>query len=89
MPKAMQKIILFIEPNDDACMTPVKIGHLFMNLVSVDEDASFEILNVFELSKTSLKMSRTPPDRFSEYARFEYDRKFKGMGLDIIKFILL
>ena len=47
----MQKIVLFIEPNDRAYETPLKIGNLFMNRFAVDEDAAFEILKIFELEK--------------------------------------
>ena len=54
----MQKIILFIEPNEDAYNTPVKIGNLCMNIFTIDEDASFEIKNIFELVKTSVKNYR-------------------------------
>ena len=74
----MNKIVLFIEPNEDAFSTPEKIGHLFINRFSVDEDASFEILKVLELGKSSWKMSY--PDE-PEYANFENERKEKGMGL--------
>ena len=52
----MQKIILFIEPNDDAFMTPAKIGDIFMNRFAIDENASCEILKKFELGKTSFDM---------------------------------
>ena len=74
----MQGIILFIEPNDDTHQTPLKIGHLFMNRFAIDEDAGFEILNVLELEKTSLKMS-WPKD--PEYKNYEIEREVKGMGL--------
>ena len=47
----MQKIILFVEPSDNAYETPVKIGNLFMNRFAVEEDASVEILKIFELCK--------------------------------------
>ena len=74
----MQKIVLFIEPNDDAFITPAKIGHLFMNRFGVDEDAAFEVINILELGNTSEKISR-PKD--PEYPNFENERKEKGMGL--------
>ena len=45
----MQKIILFIEPNDRAFNTPMKIGNIFMNRFTVEEDASVEISKIFEL----------------------------------------
>ena len=57
MSKLMQKIVLFIEPNDDAYSTPFKIGHLFMNRFAVDENVSFEIIKVLELRKIPEKMS--------------------------------
>ena len=53
----MQKIVLFIEPNDDLWATPLKIGNLFMNRFAVDEDAASEVLKIFELEKTSDEMS--------------------------------
>ena len=74
----MQKIVLFIEPNDDAFQTPAKIGHLFMNRFGVYEDAAFEVINVLELEKTSGKMSWS---KHPEYPNFENERKEKGLGL--------
>ena len=74
----MHKIVLFIEPTDDAFSTPSKIGHLFMNRFAIDEDASFEIIKVFELEKTSLRMSSP---KHPDYIFFENERKQKGMDL--------
>ena len=73
----MQKIVLFIEPNDDEFYTPAKIGHLFMNRFGVDEGSAFEVINVLRLGKTSTKMSY---QKHSEYSNFEYERKEKVMG---------
>ena len=71
----MQKIVLFIEPSDDAFFTSFKSGHLFMNRFSIGEEANFEIVKIFELGKFSWKMSK------------EY-RKQKGMSLSkLILFI--
>ena len=47
----MQKIILIIEPSDNAYDTPAKIGNIFMNRFAIDEDASSEVLKIFELGK--------------------------------------
>ena len=71
----MQKIVLFMEPNDDACFTPLKIGNLFMNRFAVEEDAASEILKILELGKTSRKMS------FLANPEYEEERKQKGMDL--------
>ena len=76
MPKCMQKIVLFIELNDDPFFTPEKIGNLFINRFVIEEDASFEIIKILELGKTSWKMSWSS---HSEYANFENERNQKGM----------
>ena len=78
MSKSSQKIVLFIEPHDDAFYTPSKIGHLFMNRFAVDEDSSFEIVKVLELEKTSLAMYYP---NHPEYKNFEKERKQKGIDL--------
>ena len=73
----MQKIVLFIEPSDNAWETPSKIGNLFMNRFAVDEDAASEVLKIFELEKTFMKMYDD-----DEYKEFEEERKQKGTDLD-------
>ena len=45
----MQKIVLFIEPNAHKYDTTSKIGNLFMNRCTIDEDESNEIVKVFQL----------------------------------------
>ena len=77
----MQKIVLFIEPSEDAWMTPFKSGHLFMNRFSIGEEANFEIVKIFELGKSSLKMSWSG---HSEYSNFEENRNQKGMSLSTL-----
>ena len=78
MSKSSQKIVLFIEPSDEAWDTPSKIGHLFMNRFAVDEDPGFEIVKVLELKKTSEAMSWP---NHPEYKNFENERKQKGIDL--------
>ena len=77
----MQKIVLFIEPNEDAFDTSFKSGHLFMNRFSIGEEANFEIVKIFELGKSSFKMT-FPGD--SEYSNFEENRNQKGMSLSTL-----
>ena len=79
----MQKIVLLIEPSDDACYTPLKIGNLFMNRFAVEEDAASEILKILELEKTSFKISRPNPKYNPEYKNFEEERKQKGMDISL------
>ena len=72
----MQKIILFVEPTDDAFQTPAKIGDIFMNRFAIDENDTCEILKRLELGKTSLEMSW--PEGVI-YNNFVQERKQKGM----------
>ena len=77
----MQKIVLFIESNDDAFYTPFKAGHLFMNRFTIEEGANFEIVEVFELGNSSDKMSCS----FDPiYSNFEKNREQKGMSLSTL-----
>ena len=77
----MQKIILFVEPNDDLFETPAKIGDLFMNRFAIDENASCEILKTIELVKTSREISRPKGDNYKNFAE---ERKQKGMDHFIV-----
>ena len=79
MSKNMQKIVLFIEPTVELCLTPLKIGNLFMNRFAVDEDAASEILKIFELEKTSIEMSSP---KHPNYTNFLEERKQKGKDLN-------
>ena len=72
----MQKIVLFIEPNDDAFSTPSKIGHLFMNRFAIDEDPGYEISKVLEFEKASWKLCHS---EHPEYKDLKNERKQKGM----------
>ena len=72
----MQKIILFIEPNDEAFMTPAKIGDIFMNRFAIDENATCEILKRFELGKTTAKISYS---NHKDSKTFAAERQQKGM----------
>ena len=80
----MQKIVLFIEPCDDAFRTPFKIGHLFMNRFAIEEEANFEMVKIFELGKTSWKMSS---EKHPEYQNLEAERNQKGMSLSAFIYI--
>ena len=45
----MQKLVLFIEPNNASFETLEKIGNLFVNRFAIEEDGQFEILKIFQL----------------------------------------
>ena len=77
MSKIMQKIVLFIEPNDDAFFTSLKIGNLFMNRFAVEEDANSEVLKIFELEKSCYEISNPSNKEFSA------EKKQKGKDLKL------
>ena len=83
----MQKIVLFIEPSDDAWKTPFKIAELVMNRFYFEAEASFKIVKIFELEKSSVKLSHetsgdgTKRCRPQEWKEWEEKRNKKGMSL--------
>jgi len=78
----MQKIVIFIEPNDEAFITPFKFGNLFMNRFAIDEAEGYEILKICELEKTSWNISWPESP---EYNNFENERNQKDMDLNTYK----
>ena len=72
----MQKIVLFIEPQEDQSITPLKIGNLFMNRFGIDEDGCHEVLKIYYLD--------------NKYWDYHFDELTKTEGPDsnniIIKF---
>ena len=65
--KLKQKIILFIEPNEEDQKSPRSIGNLYLNRFVINEDAADEVLNIFQLEKCERHLS-------------EKERDKKGMG---------
>ena len=55
--KLKQKIILFIEQNDEDQKSPTSIGNLYMNRFAIDEDAADEILNIYDLKQCKRHLS--------------------------------
>ena len=77
----MQKVVLFVEPIDVAFFTPTKIANLFINRFSIDEDASSEIVAIFELCKISWD-ALYPEAR--KYNFLVEERQQKGMNHFIV-----
>ena len=51
MSKNMQNIIVFIEPNDHPELPNWKLANLYLNRITIDEDAAFELLGVYYLEE--------------------------------------
>ena len=51
MTKTKQNLVLFIEPPIDPWSSPSKIGISYVNRFVIDEDAGFDLLGVYNLSK--------------------------------------
>ena len=51
MTKAKQNLVLFIEPPIDPWSSPSKIGNSYINRFAIDEEAAFEIIGIYNLSK--------------------------------------
>ena len=83
----MQKIVLFIEPQTRKWRTPLKIGNLFMNRFSIDEDASHEILKIHYLQnkfadyKTGNLTKNEGPDRILQQNNYKIWKLDSGTKL--------
>ena len=74
----MQKIVVFIEEADEPSVTPLKIGNLFMNRFSIDEDAGFEILKIF-YPKRSCILNRESKGLDLNYLLLQVDKFIMGV----------
>ena len=50
MSKAMQNLVVLMEPSEDAYFTPLQTGNMILNRFCIDEDAGFELSGVHNLS---------------------------------------
>ena len=46
MSKAMQNLVVLMEPSEDAYFTPLQTGNMILNRFCIDEDAAFELSGV-------------------------------------------
>ena len=53
MSKAMQNLVVLMEPSEDAYFTPLQTGNMILNRFCIDEDAAFELSGVNSLKKYS------------------------------------
>ena len=58
MSKLNQKFVVFIEQAAEEFYKPSKIGNLFINRFSIDEDAKNEILKIYQLKYNSIALYR-------------------------------
>ena len=54
----MYKNIFFFEPSEKLYETPLKIGNLYLNRFTIDENTAFEILPIYELSHGDASVQR-------------------------------
>ena len=78
MRQTQQSVIIFIEPSENPFLTPLKIGHLFLNRFGIDEDAGFEILGIHFLHRSSRKFA----DQSLSHSEFLMKRDQKGRELN-------
>ena len=56
MSKAMQNLVVLMEPSEDAYFTPLQTGNMILNRFCIDEDAGFELSGVHYLTKSPISM---------------------------------
>ena len=69
MSKKMQNLVVFMEPSEEACFTPLKGGNMILNRFCIDEDAAFELSGVNSFKKSSSEMKyETIKEKGKEYS---------------------
>ena len=58
----MKNIIVFIEPNEHSYNTNWKIANLYLNRLTIDEDAAFELLGVYYLKENHDDFQEVPDE---------------------------
>ena len=74
VPKNMQNLVLLMEPSEDANEISLKGGNMCLNLFSIDEDAAFELSDVYHLKKPSRDIA------YRKSTDMETERISKGKG---------
>ena len=72
MSKNMQNLVFFMEPSENAYITPLKAGKMIFNRFCIDEDAAFELSGIDSLKKSSDAMT------FQNSLKYVLKRKQKG-----------
>ena len=67
----MLKIVLFLEESEDAWSTPLKIGSLYLNMLTIDEEVAIEVIGIYNLTYSFSKMSFPKHDEFKKYLRLD------------------
>ena len=60
----MTDLVFLIEPYENEFITPFKISNLYLNRFAIDEDDAFEIVGVYEMPSSRLKISGENLDEF-------------------------
>ena len=68
MSKKMQNLVVFMEPSEDACYTPLKGGNMILNRFCIDEDAAFELSGVYSFKKSVLMRKPKRKEKGKEYS---------------------
>ena len=70
-----------MEPSEDAYITTVKAGNMFLNRFCIDEDAAFELSGFNDLKKSSVLIR--------DSSEFKVERKAKGKEESFLRLYLI
>ena len=57
MPKMVQNLVFLMEPPEEEYDTSLKAGNMYLNRFCIDEDAAVELSGVYDLKKSSNKVT--------------------------------
>jgi len=82
----MKDLVFLMEPSKNEWQTQLKIGHLYLNRLTIDEDAAFEVLGIYDLVPSRYVTSDDMEDPFVTVAN---ELKLKGNELQLLKLKIL
>ena len=71
----MFKIVLFQEESSDAWSTPLKMGSLYLNVLTIDEAVAIEVIGIYNLVTSFSKMSFPYQDEFKNFQRERVEKE--------------
>ena len=74
----MKDLVFLMEPSKNECLAPLKIGNLYLNRLTIEEEADFEVLGIHDLVPSRYEIS---DDKDEFFKTEESELKHKGIEL--------
>ena len=80
----MKDLIFLMEPSKNEWITPLKIGYSYLNRLTIDEDAAFEVLGIHNLAPARYEISVDNVGTFEFSIPVDSELKQKGIEIHFL-----